>query len=101
MGMIGKGFGIVLGVTVAAGAVMGVFRHADKVSGSVSGASPEDRCADRIGSRLPSGAFIVIHTPATLDGRSEWLIDHGGLREKIACTAMPDGKLVLTAIGSR
>jgi hypothetical protein len=97
MGMIGKG---VVAVMVAAGAfgfMMGL-QKAGRRSGPAGAESAEDRCADRIGSRLPSGAFVVMHTPPDSNGRTEWLIDHGGVREPLACLISPGGEVVLTAL---
>ena len=98
MGRIGKGFVAILIAGTAIGVAMGTLKKADNTSPHAGSVSAEDRCADWIGSRLPSGAFIVTHTAPDRTGRSEWLIDHGGVREPLACNVAVDGRVVLTAV---
>ncbi len=98
MGMFGKGVAITLGAAVVGSIMMNVARQSGPGGAPTEAASPEDRCADRVGSHLPNGAFIVTHTASDASGRSEWLIDHGGLRERVACTAA-GGRTVLTGLG--
>lgn len=96
--------GIVRKVVVATVVAIGVLGVATSIL-QKAGRPPdqaglaEDRCEARIGSRLPSGAFIVMHGAADGTGRSTWVLDHGGMREAVACTARPDGTVVLNGLG--
>lgn len=94
MGAVGKGIAVFFGVAVAAS----IAATMSTGHGGSGARSTEDRCADRINSRLPSGAFVVTHTSTDSAGRTEWLIDHNGMREPIACEVSKDGNVVLTAL---
>jgi len=98
MGTIGKGIVAILIAGTAVGVAMGMLKKADSASSPEGSASAEDRCADWIGSRLPTGAFIVTHTPPDQVGRSQWMIDHAGIREPLSCSVATDGRVVLTAL---
>jgi hypothetical protein len=97
MGVVRK----VVVVTVVAAGVLGVATVILQRAGAPPDptGSAEDRCEARIGSRMPRDAFIVMHSAADATGRSTWVIDHGGMRESLACTAKPDGSVVLNGLG--
>lgn len=97
MGMVRK----VVVATVVAASVLGVSAVILQKAGGPPDqtGSAEDRCEARIGSRMPQGAFIVTHSAADDTGRSTWVLDHGGMREALACTARPDGTVVLNGLG--